>query len=207
MFKGKLDKVNRLIKIHQKAGHIGVGDGDRMARTNLVDKQRDDRSPAAHNITVPGAADDRIAAFSCHAGVGVDNVLHHGFGNAHCVNGIGGFVGRQADDPLDTSFDGCMEHVVGTDDIGADSFHREELTGRHLFEGRSMEYVVNTRHGVSQRLWVSDIANVEFDFVGIIRVFSLEFMAHIVLFLLIAGKDADLAYVGGQKVFEDGIAE
>lgn len=32
-------------------------------------------------------------------------------------------------------------------------------------------------------------------------------MAHVVLFLFIAGEDANLANVGGQKVFEDGIAE
>lgn len=70
-----------------------------------------------------------------------------------------------------------------------------------------MEYVVNTRHGVSQRLWVSDIANVEFDFVGIIRVLSLEFMAHIILLLLIAGKDADLANIRCQEVLKDRIAE
>ena len=207
MFKCELDKVDGLIEVHQEAGHVGVGDGDGIARANLVNEQRNNRSTAAHNVAVPGAADDRIAALRRHTGVGIDDVLHHGFGNAHCVDRISCLVGGQADDPLDTCLDGGVEHVVGANNIGSNRFHREELTGRHLLEGRGMEYVVNPRHSVPQRLRVADIADVEFDLVGVVRVFSLELVTHIILLLFVAGEDADLANVGGQKVFKDGIAE
>ena len=207
VFKSKLHKVDSLVEIHQEAGHIGVGDGDGIASANLVNEQWNNRSTAAHDVAVPRAADDRIPALSRHSSVGIDDMFHHGFGNPHCVDGIGRFVGGQANDPLDACLDGGMEHVVSSNDIGADGFHREELTGRHLLEGCGMEYVVNPRHGVSQRLRVADIADVEFDLIGVVRVFCLEFMAHVILLLFVAGENADLANVGGQKVFEDGIAE
>lgn len=54
---------------------------------------------------------------------------------------------------------------------------------------------------------VADITDVELDLVGVVRVFGLQFVAHIVLLLLIAGEDADLADVGGQEMLEDGVAE
>ena len=89
-----------------------------------------------------------------------------------------------------------MEHVVRTDDVGAHGLHGEELTGGHLLQGSGVENVVHSRHSVPHRLGIAHVAYVELDFLGGLRMASLELVAHIVLLLLIPREDADLADIG-----------
>ncbi len=65
-----------------------------------------------------------------------------------------------------------------------------------------MEDVVDAGHGIPDGLRVAHVANVELDLAGILRVVGLQLVAHVVLLLLIAGEDADLADVGGQEMLE-----
>ena len=73
-------------------------------------------------------------------------MLHHGLGDAHGVDGIGGLVGGQADNALNTSVNGSMQDIISADDVSLNSLHREELAGRNLLQSGSVEDVVNTRH-------------------------------------------------------------
>ena len=196
VLKGELHQVHGLVQVHQEPGHVGIGDGDGLARLDLVDEQGNHRATAAHDVAVPGAADDGAAPLSGHPGVGVDDPLHHSLGDSHGVDGVGGLVRGQAHHPLDTSLDGGVEDVVRTHDVGADGFHGEELAGGHLLESRSVEDVVHAGHGVPHRLGVTYVSYVELDFFSGLRVLGLELMAHIVLLLLVPGEDADLADVG-----------
>lgn len=100
-----------------------------------------------------------------------------------------------------------MEHVIRADDIGLHGLHREELAGGHLLERRRMEDVVHAGHGVRDGLRVADIADVEFDLMGCLRVLGLELVAHIVLLLFVAGENADFLEVGVKEVLEDGGTE
>ena len=201
------DQVNGLVQVHQKAGHVGVGDGDGVACLDLVDEQRNHAAAAAHDVAVAGAADGRSAALGRHAGVGKDDVLHHGLGNAHGVDGVGGFVGGQADDTLNARVNGGVQHIVGADDVRLHSLHREELAAGHLFQRRCVENVVDAGHGVPDGLRVAHIADVELDLARVLRVLGLQLVAHIVLLLLVAGENADFADIGGEKMLEHGMAE
>ena len=200
-------QIDGLVQVHQKAGHVGVGDRDGVARLDLVDEQRNHAATAAHDVAVTGAANGRTAALSRDAGVSVDDVLHHGLGDAHGVDGVGRLVGREADDALHARVDGGVQHIVGAGDVGADGLHREELARGHLFQRRRMENVIHTGHSIPHRLGIADIADVELDLLGGLRVLSLELMTHIVLLLFVAGEDADFLEVRVKEVFQNGRTE
>ena len=207
MLEGEHNQIHSLIQIHQEAGHVGIGDGDGIASLDLVDEQRDDRATAAHDVAVTGAADGGAATLSSHTGIGVDDVLHHGLGDAHSVDGVGCFIGGQADDTLDTGINGGVQHIISTDDVGLDGLHGEELAGRNLLQSSSMEDVINTRHSITDRLRIADITDVELDLASSLRVLCLKLMTHIVLLLLITGEDANFLQVRIQKVLQNGGTE
>ena len=204
VLEGEHDQIHSLVQVHQEAGHVGVGDGDGIARLDLVDEQGDDAAAGTHDVAVTGAADSRTATFSSHTGVGVDDVLHHGLGDAHGIDGIGCLVGGQADDTLDASVNGGVEDVIGADDIGLNRLHGEELAGGDLLQGSGVEDVVHAGHGILDGLGIPDIADIELDLLGGLRVPGLELVAHIVLLLFVPGEDADLLQVRVQEVLQDG---
>ena len=68
-----------------------------------------------------------------------------------------------------------------------------------------MEDEVDTGHHIAQALDVAHIANVELDLLVMVGVLRLQLVAHIVLLFLIAGENADLPDIAGQKMFEDGM--
>ena len=204
VLEGKHNQIHSLVQIHQETSHVGVCDGDGIARLDLVDEQGDDAAAAAHNVAVAGAADGGAAALGSHTGVGIDDVLHHGLGDAHGIDGIGGLVGGQADNTLDASVNGGVEDVIGADDIGLDGLHGEELAGGDLLQGSGVEDVVHAGHCVLDGLGIPDIADIELDLLCGLRVPGLEFVAHIVLLLFVPGEDADLLQVRVQEVLQDG---
>ena len=207
VLEGEHHQIHCFIQIHEEAGHVGIGDGDGIARLDLVDEQRNHRAARAHDVAVARASDDRAAALCRHAGVGVDHALHHGLGDAHGVDGIGRLVRGQADHALYPRVDGRVEDVVRADDVRAHGLHGEELAGRHLLERRGVKDVVHTRHGVSHRLRIAHVADVELDLLGVLRMLRLQLVAHVVLLLLVTGEDADLPEIGVKKVLEDGGTE
>ena len=204
MLESEQDQIHSLVQVHQKAGHVGVGDGDGVASLDLIDKQRNDRTTAAHDIAVTSAADGGAATLRSHTGVGVDDVLHHGLGDTHSVDGVSSLVGGQADNTLDASVNSGVQHIISTDDVGLDGLHGEELAGRNLLQSSSMEDVINTGHGVTDRLGVADITDVELDLLGGVRMLGLKLMSHIVLLLLVTGEDTNLFQVRIQEVLQNG---
>ena len=207
MLEGKHNKIHSLVQIHQESSHVGVSDSDRVADLDLVDEQRDNTAAAAHNIAVAGAADSRAAALSSHTGVGKDDVLHHSLGDAHGIDRIGCLIGRQADNALDTSFDGSMQDIVRANDVSLNSLHWEEFAGRDLLQCSGMENVVNTRHSVLDGLRIADITDIELDFLSRFWVLSLKLMAHIILLFLIARENADFLEVRIKEVFQNSRAK
>ena len=204
MLESEQDQIHSLVQIHQEAGHVRVGDGDGVAVFNLVNEQRNDRTPTAHNIAVTSAADGGATTLRSHAGVGVDDVLHHGLGDAHSVNGVSCLIGGQADNTLDTGINGGVQDVIRTDDVGLNGLHGEELAGRDLLQSSSVEDVVNTGHSVTDGLRVADIADVELDLLSGVGMLRLKLMAHIVLLLLVTGEDTNLLQVRIQEVLQNG---
>ena len=205
VLEGELHQVHRLVQVHEEAGHVGVGDRQRLALADAVDEQRDDAAARAHDVAVAGAADGGAAG--AVAGVGVDYGLHHGLGLAHGVDGVCGLVGGQAHDAVDAFLNRCVQHVVRADDVGADGLHGEELAGGHLLEGGGVEDVVHAVHGVAHALGVADVADEEAHLGGELGRPLLQAVAYVVLLLLVAGEDADLGQVGVHEVLEHGVAE
>lgn len=205
VLEGELHQVHGLVQVHEEAGHVGVGDRERLALADAVDEQRDHRAARAHDVAVAGAADG--GASCAVAGVGVDDGLHHGLGLAHGVDGVGGLVGGQAHDAVDALLDGGVQDVVRAEDVGAHGLHGEELTGGHLLEGGGVEDVVHAVHGVAHALGVPHVADEEAHLGGELRGLLLQAVAHVVLLLLVAREDADLGQVGVHEVLEHGVAE
>lgn len=205
VLEGELHQVDGLVQVHEEAGHVGVGHRQRLALPDAVDEQRDHRAARAHDVAVAGAADGGAAC--AVAGVGVDDGLHHGLGLAHGVDGVGRLVGGQANDAVHALLDGCVEHVVRADDVGAHGLHGEELAGGHLLQGGGVEDVVHAVHGVAHALGVADVADEEAHLGGELRGLLLQAVAHVVLLLLVAREDADLGQVGVHEVLEHGVAE
>ena len=70
-----------------------------------------------------------------------------------------------------------------------------------------MENVVDPRHGILARLQIAHIADIELDLVGHLRESRLIFVAHIVLFLLVAAENAYLPDIGIEKPPQHRVAE
>jgi len=207
VLEGEHHQIHSLIQVHQEAGHVGVSDGDGVTSLDLVDEQRDNGTTAAHNVAVTSAADGSATTLSSYTGVGVDDVLHHGLGDTHSVDGVGRLIRGQADNTLDASVNSGVQDVIRTDDVGLDGLHGEELAGRNLLQSSSMEDVVNTGHCVTDGLRIADITDVELDLLGILRMLGLKLMTHIVLLLFITGEDTNLLQVRIQEVLQNGRAK
>jgi hypothetical protein len=192
VLEGEHNQIHSLVQIHQEAGHVGVSDGDGVSSLDLVDEQRDNGTTAAHNVAVTSAADGGATTLRSHAGVGVDDVLHHGLRDAHGVDGVSCLIGGQAYNTLNASVNSGVQHVVSTNDVGLDSLHGEELAGRNLFQSGSVEDVVNTGHSVTDGLGITNITDVELHLLGSFGMLGLKLVTHIVLLLFVTGEDTDL---------------
>ena len=204
MLEGEEHEIDRLLQRHDESGHGGLGDGDGVAGSDLIDPQRDDRAAGAHDVSVTGTADLGLAG---HSGLGDRDLLLDRLGHAHGVDGVSRLVGGETDDAFHPLFNGGGQHVVRADDVGAYCLHGEKLAGGHLLESGSMEDVVYPAHSAPDGLQIPHVTDVEFDLIRHFRHLHLKFMAHIVLLLLIAGEDTDLADVGRKKAVENGVAE
>ena len=204
VLEGEEDEVHGFFEAHDEAGHLGLGEGDGVALSDLVDPEGDDAAAGAHDVAVAGAADLGVAG---KAALGHGDLLLDGLGDAHGVDGIGGLVGGEADDALDSGLDGGVQGVVGADYVGLDGLHREEFAARDLLEGGGVEDVVDALHGVFEGALIADVTNIELDLVRHFRHAGLEVVAHVVLLLFIAGEDADFADVGTEETVQDGVAE
>ena len=67
-----------------------------------------------------------------------------------------------------------------------------------------MPYIIHTGHGISYGARISYIADIELDFTGMLRIFRLQVMTHIVLFFLITAEYTDLTYISSQKMLKNG---
>ena len=198
------DEIDGLLQRHDEAGHLGLSQCDRVAIANLIYPQRNDGATGTHDVAIAGAADLGLARI---AALGDGDLLLHGLGDTHGIDGIGGLVGGEADDGTYASLDGGGQDIVRADDIGLNGFHREELTARDLLQCCGMEDVIHARHGVAARLQVAYVSDKKLDLVCHVRVFHLVFVAHIVLLLLIAGEDADFPDVCTEETVQHCVTE
>ena len=206
LLEGEKHQIHRLVERHDEAGHGRLGQGDGEPLANLLDPERDDRSPGAHHVAVARAADFRPLGIALTA-LRHGDLLLDGLRDAHGIDRIGRLVGRQTDHRLHAGLDGGRQHVVRTDHVGPDRLHREELARGHLFQRRSMEDIVGAGHGRADALQRPDIADIELDLVGDIGIFGLILVPHIVLFLLVARENADFRDIRAEETPQHRISE
>ena len=96
--------------------------------------------------------------------------------------------------------DCAVDDVVDADDIRMHRFEREELATGNLLEGGGGENVIDSPHRLVDARFVADVADIEPQTVVLKRV------AHIVLFFLVAGKDADFLEIVDESI-EYGMTE
>ena len=204
VFEREQHQVDRFVQRHDEAGHARFGDGDRVTVFDLIYPERNDAAARAHDVAVTGATDFRRLR---RARFRHDHFLHHRLGCAHGVDGVCRFVRGQADDRLDSLVDRRRQDVFRAENVGLDRLYREKLAGRHLFERRRVEDIIHAVHRVFDGLDVPHVADVKFDLLGGFGHFRLKLVPHIVLLLLVAGKDTDLADIRFQKAVENSISE
>ena len=62
-------------------------------------------------------------------------------------------------------------------------------------------------HNVAQALDVAHIPDIELDLGGVLGVFCLQLVAHIILLFLVAAENANFPDVGGQEVLQNGMTK
>ena len=149
----------------------------------MVYPERDDGATGAHDVTVAGAANPCVQGV---AALGYGDFFLESFTYAHGIYGVGGFVRGEADDALDALFYGGVKDVVSADHVGLDGFHGEEFATGDLLEGCGVEDVIYSMYCGLQRGFVADVAYVKLNLVCHVRVGSLVFVAHVILFFLVA---------------------
>ena len=189
-------KVHGFVQAHQEAGHLRVGDGDGLARFDLVDKQGDNAAAAGHDVAVAGAADGGSLGLD-GARLRADNFFHHCLADSHGIDGVRRFIGGEADNLFYARVDGGCQYVVGAQHVGTHGLHGKELAARNLLERGRMEDIVHAAHHAAQAVRIAYVADIKFDLAAQLRIFELVIVAHIVLLFFVAGKDADLADVCG----------
>src|SRR5690606_33341028 len=78
---------------------------------------------------------------------------------------------------------------------------RVELARRNLFQRGGVEHEVHALQRLPDTAFIADIANVE------AKLRIVECNPHVLLLLLVATEDANLAHIGVEKPLENGIAE
>lgn len=124
MLKSEEYKINSLFKRHNKASHLRLSKSDRITITNLVNPERNYRTTRAHYITITRATNLGIARVTRFSNC---NFLLNGFGDTHRIDWVCSLISGKTDYRLYTSLDSCGEDIVGANNIGLNSFHREEL--------------------------------------------------------------------------------
>ena len=100
-----------------------------------------------------------------------------------------------------------MQHVVSAFYVGFYGLHGEKFAAWYLFECCCMENVVNTRHSIADAAVVTHVAYIKFHLACCFRMRCLQAVTHVVLFLFIAGEDADFTNIGLQKMLQHRVAK
>jgi len=99
---------------HEVADHVPVGDRDRTTATDLLLKQRHDRTGRSQNVPKAHHAEACLsgALLQC-----LQDELGQALGRAHDVGGIYGLIGRDQDEGFDTGLERRFRRVPGADDV------------------------------------------------------------------------------------------
>ena len=127
MLKSKKDKINRFIQTHDKTGHRWLRESNRKSCSNLFDPKRDNGTAGTHHVTVTRTTNFCFIRIT-QATFGYSHLFLDGFGDSHCIYRVCGFIRGKTDNALHPTLDCRSQHVIRTDHVRTNSFHREKLT-------------------------------------------------------------------------------
>ncbi len=126
---GQKDQVYGFVHGHEEPGHGGLCQGERAAGGDLLQKQRDDAAPCAHDIATPGAGDPGTTRPQ-GGGFGKSGFFHEGLGSSHGVDGIGGLVSGEADQGLHPGGCGGLQHMFCAQYVGSTASRGKKIHRR-----------------------------------------------------------------------------
>ncbi|MNP18259.1 hypothetical protein D3C76_1107330 [compost metagenome] len=91
--------------------------------------------------------------------------------------------------------------IIRTQDVGAYSFHRVELAGRHLLQCGCVKHVINAFHRIADAVVVTNVADIKF------QLWIVQGNPHIFLLFFITTKDANFFNIGLQKTIQNSVTE
>jgi len=200
MLEGEQDQIDGIIQGHHEARHFEVCHGQRLARLDLRQEQRDHRSPGRHHVAVTRAAEDQ-ASLPRDPGTRDHDLLAQCLGHAHGIDGISRLVRAQYHHPLHPVALRRLQHIVGSERVCPDRLDRVKLARRDLLQGGRVKHEVHPRQGLLEAVDAPDIPDVELEARIAVQ------MPHVVLLLFVAREDADLPNVAFQKTAKHRVAK
>ena len=123
--------------------HTFVGHSDRAALSNLFDEQRNHRSPRARDVAETRRGKNCLRLLGVEHQVGGGNQpFAQKLGRAHHIRRAHGLVGRGEDYAFDAPLLGDIDKRRQCVDIDVDGAIRAALTGRHMFECRTVKAII-----------------------------------------------------------------
>ena len=148
-------QLDRLRDGHEVAGHLGVGDRDGLAASDLVAERRDDRSIRAQDVA---EAHRHVDTAGLRAEVGREPLADSLRQTEH-VDGVGSLVGRHVHESLDPGFGGGSEYVLHTKHVGLHALRGMAFQEGDVLVGGCVEHhvwLVLAEDG-SERVEIADV--------------------------------------------------
>jgi hypothetical protein len=157
----------------------------RVSVIALLEEERNDASPAAHDISVANHGKlDVGAAFEV---VGRnEQLIRTELGGPVQIDRRRRFVGAERHDLLDPLVQRRLNHILGAQDVGLDRLERIVLGRRHLFQGRGVDHQIDSLHGAAEPVPIAHVAD-EVPHLGVL--FQRIHLLHFELLELVAGID------------------
>jgi hypothetical protein len=153
--RGVHDQLGGLGDGHQEPGHVGVGDGERPARGDLLGERGEHRAPAAQHVAEP---DRHVGAVAVLGGLG-HQLLADALGPAEHADRVGRLVGGDVDEGRRAADPRGVEHVLGAEHVGPPRLVREPLEHRQVLERGGVEHHLRAAPGeqLGQHVGVADV--------------------------------------------------
>ena len=137
-------QLDRLAHGHEKAGDVGVCDGQRPAGGELALEQRHDRSGRAQHIAeahrhITGSVAQRRAPPRFVEVKRLTETLGQTLGGAHHARRVDRLVGRDHHDERGSERPRRLGDIAAADDVGQHPFDRVGLDHRQVLQGRRMK--------------------------------------------------------------------
>src|ERR1035437_4891355 len=152
-------ELDALIDRDPETRHALIGDRDDPGGRDTLEIC-DDAAAAADHVAVPDDGKSRWAS-SRICVRGDEEFVAHELRGAVEIDGAGGLVRAQRDDPLNLAIKGRIDDVLCAVDVCLDGLEGVVLGGRNLFERGGMDDDVNAVERPGQPLTISHVADEE----------------------------------------------